>query len=207
MRAATMVPEGKMTAVAMLHRTSDAAAGEEAELFDIIKRRSFRLGRFTLSSGVESDLYFNLKSTMMSPRGAYLSARAFLHRIWPSGVDFVGGLEMGAVPIIGGLAAISEQSGRPLRTFFVRKEPKKHGTKDLIEGLAPDESLAGARVMVLDDVATSGGSILKAVNPVRNAGAIVDTALVLVDREEGASEFLAEHDIKLLSVFKGHEFR
>jgi len=196
-----------MTAVAKLHRTSATASGEEAELFEIIKRRSFRLGKFTLSSGAESDLYFNLKSTMMSPRGAYLSAQAFLHRIWPSGVDFVGGLEMGAVPIIGSLAALSEQCGRPVRTFFVRKEPKKHGTKDLVEGLALGESLAGSRVMILDDVATSGGSILKAVNPVREAGATVDTAMVLVDREEGASDFLAKHGIKLLSVFKGHEFR
>ncbi len=196
-----------MTAIAALHRPSDGPSGDETELFDTIKQRSFRLGKFILSSGAESDLYFNLKSTMMSPRGAELSARAFLDRIWASNVDYVGGLEMGAVPIIGSLAALSACAGKPVRTFFVRKEAKKHGTRDLIEGLAPDETLAGKRVMILDDVATSGGSILKAVAPVRDAGAFVDTALVLVDREEGASQFLQEHGVSLLSVFRGHDFR
>ncbi len=196
-----------MTAVAKLHRQSDASASEESELFELIKSRSFRLGKFTLASGKESDLYFNLKSTMMSPRGAYLSAKAFLSRIWSSEANFVGGLEMGAVPIIGSLAAISAQTDRPVNTFFVRKEAKKHGTRDLIEGLAPGESLDGKHVMVVDDVATSGGSILKAILPVREAGAIVNTALVLVDREEGATEFLRDHGVRLLHVFRGHEFR
>lgn len=196
-----------MTAVAKLHRQSDASASEESELFEIIKSRSFRLGKFTLASGKESDLYFNLKSTMMSPRGAHLSAKAFLHRIWSSEADFVGGLEMGAVPIIGSLAAISAETDRPVNTFFVRKEAKKHGTRDLIEGLAPGESLNDKHVMVVDDVATSGGSILKAILPVREAGAIVDTAMVLVDREEGAAEFLRGHGVRLLCVFRGHEFR
>jgi orotate phosphoribosyltransferase len=178
----------------------------ERELFDLIRERSFRRGKFTLASGRESELYFNLKPTMMAPKGALLSARALLARVWAEGAEYVGGLEMGAVPVIAALAAISQSEGRPMKTFFVRKQPKGHGTMDMIEGLAPREGLASKRVMVIDDVATSGGSILKAVDAVRAAGASVNAALVLIDREEGASEALAAQNLRLLSVFRGKEF-
>jgi orotate phosphoribosyltransferase len=180
--------------------------GGERELFDIIKARSFRRGKFTLASGRESELYFNLKPTMMSPRGALLCARALLARIWPENVSYVGGLEMGAVPVIAALAAISEAEGKPVNTFFVRKQPKGHGTMDMLEGLAAGESLSGAKVMVVDDVATSGGSIVKAADVVRAAGGIVESALVVIDREEGATETLQLNGLRLLSVFKGKEF-
>ena len=176
---------------------------DERELFDIIRQRSFRRGKFTLASGRESELYFNLKPTMMSPKGALLCARALLARIWPENPDYVGGLEMGAVPVI---AAISESEGRPVKSFFVRKQPKGHGTMDMIEGLAANETLANTKAMVVDDVATSGGSILKAADAVRAAGATVEAALVIVDREEGAAETLQENGMRLLSVFKGREF-
>jgi orotate phosphoribosyltransferase len=197
-----------MAAVASM-REPDAAGsyGDESELFELVRTRSFRLGKFTLSSGRESDLYFNLKPTMMAPRGANLAARAFLARILPERVDYVGGLEMGAVPIIAGVAAISDVEGAPVHTFFVRKEAKAHGTKDVVEGLGPGETLAGKRVLIADDVATTGGSIMKAVEVARRAGGTVDVALVLVDREEGAGAFLADQGVRLLSVFKGREFR
>jgi orotate phosphoribosyltransferase len=159
-----------------------------------------------LASGRESELYFNLKPAMMSPKGALLSARALLARIWPENVDYVGGLEMGAVPAIAALAAVSEAEGKPVKTFFVRKQAKGHGTMDMIEGLAPNQTMARQKAMVVDDVATSGGSILKAVAAVRAAGAQVGTALVLIDREEGAAEALAAQNIRLLSVFKGRDF-
>lgn len=178
----------------------------ERELFAIIRERSFRRGKFRLASGRESELYFNLKPTMMSPKGALLSARALLARIWPENVEYAGGLEMGAVPVIAALAALSQAEGRPVKTFFVRKQPKGHGTMDMIEGLAPNESLVNIRAIAIDDVATSGGSILKAVDAVRAADALVNTALVLVDREEGAAEALAAQDVRLLSVFTGREF-
>jgi len=179
---------------------------DEAKLFEVIRERSFRRGKFKLASGAESELYFNLKPTMMSPAGALLSARALLARIWPEKVDYVGGLEMGAVPVIASLAALSEDAGNPIKTFFVRKQPKGHGTMDLIEGLAMGETLEGMKVVVVDDVATSGGSILKAVEAIRKAGAKVDAALVIIDREEGAAETLKPHEIRLLSVFRGREF-
>ncbi|MFL5239852.1 MAG: orotate phosphoribosyltransferase [Rhizomicrobium sp.] len=179
---------------------------DERELFAIIRERSFRRGKFRLASGRESELYFNLKPTMMSPKGALLSARALLAHIRPQNVDYVGGLEMGAVPVIAALAAISAAEGRPAKTFFVRKQPKGHGTMDMLEGLAPNETLVNARVMVVDDVATTGGSILKAADAVRAAGATVNAGLVIIDREEGAAEALQLQGMRLLSVFKGREF-
>jgi orotate phosphoribosyltransferase len=194
-----------MSAVQQLRRENDSDS-TTGELFEIVRKRSFRQGSFRLSSGKESTRYFNLKPTMMSPKGALLSARAFLDRIHLEKADFVGGLEMGAVPIIGSLAAIGELEGRPVKTFFVRKAPKEHGTKETIEGLSPEETLHGHRAMVLDDVATTGGSIMKAIEAARAAGAEVDVALVLVDREEGAEEYLAERNVRLLSVFRGSDF-
>lgn len=145
----------------------DPTTGDDAALLEIVRQRSFRKGTFRLSSGAESNLYFNMKPTMMNPRGAYLSARAFLTRVRQEKADWVGGLEMGAVPVIASLAAISEAEGHPVRTFFVRKAAKDHGTMDLVEGLGPGETLTGARVLVADDVATTGGAILKAVEVVR----------------------------------------
>jgi orotate phosphoribosyltransferase len=176
------------------------------DLIDVIKQRSYRRGKFRLASGAESEFYFNLKPTMMAPKGAYLCARALLEKIRSETVDYVGGLEMGAVPVIASLAALSHADGKPVRTFFVRKKPKNHGTQDLLEGLAQGETLAGKRVMVIDDVATSGGSIVQAAEVARAAGAVVETALVIIDREEGATEALQKAGIRLLSVLKKSDF-
>lgn len=181
-------------------------AHADAELLKIVSERSFRRGRFTLASGKESELYFNMKPTMMHARGAELSAQAVLAILNKLGADYVSGLEMGAVPVIGAMAAISSVEGRPIRTTFVRKAAKKHGTKDLIEGLGPNESLSGKAVVIVDDVATSGGSFLQAVEAVRSAGGIVNHAICIVDREEGALEFLADHDVKLHSVLRARDF-
>jgi orotate phosphoribosyltransferase len=192
-----------MAEAAKLERTR---GGDEAELREMIRTRSFRLGKFILTSGRESDLFFNLKPTMMDPRGARLCAEAFLARV-PAGADYVAGLEMGAVPVISALAAISDVAGTPVKTVFVRKAAKEHGTREVIEGLAVGESLAGKRVLAVDDVATTGGSTLKAVEALRAAGAIVTDALVIVDRQEGGTEGLAAHGVRLASVFVGDDFR
>ena len=192
-----------MAVVAKLERTEGDG---ESELKALIRERSLRIGKFTLASGRESDLYLNLKPTMMDPRGARLCAEALLARI-PPGTDYVGGLEMGAVPVIAALAALSDVAGRPMRTFFVRKAAKDHGTREVVEGLASGESLAGKRVLMIDDVATTGGSVLQAVDAVRAAGAIVEAALVIVDRQEGGAEGLAARGVRLGSVFVGDDFR
>jgi orotate phosphoribosyltransferase len=177
-----------------------------SELRELVRARSFKRGNFTLSSGRESSLYFNMKPTMMSARGAELCARLMLEEISGLSADYVGGLEMGAVPVIGALGAISSSEGRPVQTIFVRKAPKSHGTKDLIEGLGPSESLSGKRVVVIDDVATSGKSILIAVEAVRSAGALVEHAVCLLDREEGATEMLASSGVALSRILTASEF-
>jgi orotate phosphoribosyltransferase len=192
-----------MAQVAKLERTR---GGGESELLEMIRTRSMRLGKFTLASGRESDLYLNLKPTMMDPRGARLCAEAFLARV-PPGTDYVGGLEMGAVPVIAALAAVSDIAGRPVKTFFVRKSAKDHGTKEVVEGLATGESLAGRRLLLVDDVATTGGSVIKAIEAARAAGGVVEDALVIVDRQEGGTEALAAIGVKLASVFVGDDFR
>jgi len=179
---------------------------DDIQLREVIRRRSYRHGLFKLASGAESPFYFNLKPTMMDPEGAFLCARALLSRIRGENVEFVGGLEMGAVPVIACIAAFSHADGKPVRTFFVRKKAKDHGTQDLVEGLANGESLEGRRVMIVDDVATSGGSIIKAAEAARQGGANVETALVIIDREEGANQALAQAGIRLLSVLKAKDF-
>jgi orotate phosphoribosyltransferase len=182
------------------------ANADTQELFELVRQRSFRRGHFTLSSGAQSEMYFNLKPTMLHPRGAWLCAGTFLKFIVTEKVAFAGGLEMGAVPMLGSLAALSEMLDHPVRTFFVRKKPKTHGTKELIEGLATDETLSGARVMIVDDVATTGNSALEAARAARDVGAIVDCAAVLVDREEGAREMLTKEGIRLFAVLRGPDF-
>jgi orotate phosphoribosyltransferase len=196
-----------MAAVVRLRSDDDSLQRDRDALFEVIKERSFRRGRFVLSSGIESDLYFNLKSTMMDPHGSYLSARVFLPVIRRLGVEFAGGLELGAVPMLGALALLSWQEGHPVKTFLVRKKAKSHGTKELVEGLSPTESFAGKGILVVDDVASTGGSILTAINSARDAGGTVTHALVLIDREMGSDEALKERGVELHSIFKESDFR
>ena len=193
-----------MSVAVRTKQTPGEAQEEEARLRELIRVRSFAFGDFTLSSGKKSNVYFNLKPTMMTAEGSYLCARAFLRRC--NDADYIGGLEMGAVPIIAAVAAIAHMSDARIDTFFVRKKAKEHGAKLLVEGLAPDESLLGKRVIVADDVTTSGQSVLKAVEAARQAGAKVDRAISLVDRREGAAALLSEHDIHLESVFSVADF-
>lgn len=176
------------------------------DLIAVIRTRSFRRGRFTLASGRESDLYFNLKPTMMDPRGAALMAAGVLEALAGERPTFLGGVAVGAIPVLGAVAALSFLRGQPLRTFFVRMTVKDHGTRDLIEGLAPDESLTAASVTILEDTTTTGGSILKAVAATRAAGAFVDRALVIVDRQEGAAEALAERGVRLTGLLTAADF-
>lgn len=172
----------------------------------LLASRSVRHGRFTLASGRTSTFYFNGKPSMLHPLGAELIARAMLGVAREVGATHLSGLEMGAVPLLGAVAALSSIEGTPLPATFVRKAPKAHGTGELVEGLAASETLAGARVLLLEDVVTTGGSVLKAAAALREAGAEVAHAAVIVDREEGGAEALAAAGIALHAILRAGDF-
>jgi orotate phosphoribosyltransferase len=175
-------------------------------LIALVKARSFRTGEFTLASGRKSHRYFNLKPTMMNPEGGYLCALGALATLEALKPDYVGGLEMGAVPVVSALAALSHARKAPLKTFFVRKAAKGHGAKQQLEGLADGESLQGKRVVIVEDVTTTGASALQAVEVARAAGATVEHIVTLLDREEGAKEALAAQGLELQAVLRALEF-
>jgi orotate phosphoribosyltransferase len=180
---------------------------DRQHLFGIIKTRSFRQGgRFTLASGRTSTIYFNLKPTMLDPDGARLIGAALAAKAADLGAHFVGGLEMGAVPLVASAAAMSAVAGRPIRAVFVRKAAKEHGTRSLVEGLAEGESLRGLKVVVVEDVTTTGGSALRAIDALRAEGAAVSDVVTVLDREEGASECFAGAAITLHALFRKSEF-
>lgn len=181
-------------------------ADSRARLADIIRTRSFGRGKITLASGRESDFYFNLKPTMLDAEGAALLAELTLDALSGERIDYVGGLEMGAVPIAGAIAQLSFLNGKPISAFFVRKKPKEHGAKLTVEGLAPGETLKGKRVVVVEDVTTTGGSAMKAVEAVREAGAEIALVFTMVDREEGAADTFKQADLPFRSLFRAAEF-
>ena len=181
-------------------------SASRARLADIIRKRSFGRGEITLASGRKSDFYFNLKPTMLDPEGAALLAELSLDALKDESVDYIGGLEMGAVPIAGAIAQLSWLKGRPIAAFFVRKKPKEHGARLAVEGLAKGEGLAGKRIVIVEDVTTTGGSAIKAVEAVKDAGGEVVLVFTMVDREEGATEAFAEAGIPFRALYKAGEF-
>lgn len=183
-----------------------SASDSRARLRDIIHQRSFGHGEITLASGRKSNFYFNLKPTMLNAEGAALLAELTLDALSGETIDYVGGLEMGAVPIAGAIAQLSFMRGKPIQAFFVRKKPKEHGAKLAIEGLAPGETLAGKRVVIVEDVTTTGGSSIKAVEAVRDAGADIVMVFTMVDRQEGATETFEDVKLPFRSLFTADEF-
>jgi orotate phosphoribosyltransferase len=181
-------------------------SASRARLADIIRARSFGRGEITLASGRKSDFYFNLKPTMCDPEGAALLAELTFDALRDDELDFIGGLEMGAVPLAGALAQLSYLKNHPIAAFFVRKKPKEHGAKLAIEGLAPGESLQGKRIVIVEDVTTTGGSAIKAADAVREAGGDIALVFTMVDREEGAAENFAAAGLPFRSLYKAAEF-
>ena len=177
-------------------------SASRARLHRIIANRSFGRGDVTLASGRKSDFYFNLKPTMLNPEGAALLAELTFDALKDGKYDYVGGLEMGAVPIAGAIAQLSWINGHPIAAFFVRKKPKDYGAKAQVEGLTKDESLNGKRIVIVEDVTTTGGSALKAAEAIREAGGEVALVLTMVDREEGATETFKQAGLPFKSLFK-----
>jgi orotate phosphoribosyltransferase len=181
-------------------------SASRARLQKIIAKRSFGRGEVTLASGRKSDFYFNLKPTMMNPEGAALLAELTFDALKDDKYDYIGGLEMGAVPLAGAIAQLSWINGHPIAAFFVRKKPKDYGAKAQVEGLAKGESLQGKRIVIIEDVTTTGGSALKAVESIREAGGDVALVLTMVDREEGATDTFREAGLPFKALFKASEF-
>ena len=162
-------------------------------LIEIVRLKSFRSGElFKLASGKMSTLYFNMKPTLLDAEGAHLSATLILDAIHGDRADLVGGLELGAVPIAASVAAISAVEGRPVGGFIVRKQAKEHGSKERLEG----QVKAGDKVVVIDDVLTTGGSVVQAIEAVEALGASVLRVVCICDRLQGAREALAKYDFR-----------
>lgn len=172
------------------------------KLFMLLQARAFRRGRVVLASGKESDFYFDMKPAMLDPDGSELMAGLILHALEGVDADAVGGLEMGAVPLIAPVAMKSPAFGRYLPGFFVRKAVKDHGTQKRVDG----NDIAGKTVVILEDVTTTGGSAMDAVKVVRDAGAEVSLVISILDRGEGAAALYAEAGVPFKSLFKAEEF-
>ena len=182
--------------------------GARDRLVEIVRRRSFSKGQETkLVSGRSSSFYFNMKPSMLDPEGGHLIASLILKTLQGADVDLIGGLEMGAVPLAVAVAVTSQITGWPLRAFFVRKQAKEHGAKKLVEGLAPGESLEGRRVAILEDVTTTGGSAMKAIEAAKAEGASIVRVVTVVDRLEGAAEAFKAAGIPFAALLTVADFR
>lgn len=175
---------------------------EHVQLVHLLAARSARRGQFTLASGRQSTLYIDARLTTMSPEGLVVIGSLGLRTIqatWTA--DSIGGLTLGADPISYAISYASGLTDKPLRSFTVRKEAKTHGTGKLIEG--PFQ--AGDRVVVIEDVITTGGSALRAIAAVREAKGTVAGVLALVDREEGGRQAIEAAGIAVVSLVTAQE--
>ena len=167
------------------------------ELLELLKKYAYKKGEFKLSSGKTSEHYVNCKPVTLTGRGLTLSSLLLLKEVETS---YVGGLTLGADPLVSGVALVSALDSRLVNGLIVRKEAKGHGTQAYIEGLLPPE---GTKITVLEDVITTGGSAIKAATRLRDAGYVVERVVAIVDRQEDkeADEFMESVDLDLRSLF------
>lgn len=176
------------------------------ELLELLAARSFRLGEFTLSSGGKSDYYIDCRTTTLHARGAELTGRVFLELIQQQGwkPQAVGGLTMGADPIVVATSVISSQAGAPIHGFLVRKAEKAHGMGRRVEGFQEK----GARVVIVDDVCTTGSSTIQAIEAAREFGFSIAGVACLVERLEAGGRPAVEKaaaPIPFISVFTSND--
>ena len=177
-------------------------------LAKILVERSYKEGDFLLASGRRSDYYFDCRVTALHAEGSELIGNLFFEavsEIIASGtpVKGVGGMTMGADPLVSATTVVSSQKGQPLNGLLVRKESKGHGTNQFVEGLANFET--GDPVVVLEDVVTTGGSLLKACQRIEASGLKIVAVCCILDREEGGREKLKEAGYELKALFTRRE--
>ncbi|MDB9375402.1 orotate phosphoribosyltransferase [Nodularia sphaerocarpa] len=167
------------------------------KLLDLFCQLAYQEGDFVLSSGQSSSYYINGKQVTLHPQGALAIGRILLSLL-PTDTQAVAGLTLGADPIVSAVSVVSAYENRPIPALIIRKEAKGHGTRAYIEGPNLPE---GAKVIVLEDVVTTGKSAMKAVERLREAGYIVDTVITLVDRLQGGAEFYQSVGLNFQAVF------
>ena len=170
---------------------------DRERLLELLQERSLEVRPVTLSSGKTSDYYLDCKRVTLSPEGAYLTAKLMLDMIRPD-VSAVGGLTLGADPIVSSISVLSHIQGRGLVGLIVRKEPKKHGTMNYVEGPALE---TGAKVAVVEDVVTSGASLERAIDRIAAAGYQPVQALTIMDRQEGGRAAVESRGFALQAIF------
>ncbi|WP_243373540.1 orotate phosphoribosyltransferase [Geotalea sp. SG265] len=177
---------------------------DKARLKQIILELSYEKRKVVLASGRESDFYFDGKQTTLHPEGGYLTGKLFFEAIRDvEGVEGVGGLTLGADPIATATSVVSFLEKKPIPAFIIRKEPKGHGTGAWLEGRKNFKP--GVRVVIVEDVVTSGGSSLKAIKRAEEEGLKVLGVVTLVDREEGGRENIEKEGYWLKSIFTKSE--
>ncbi|SKA83635.1 orotate phosphoribosyltransferase [Paucidesulfovibrio gracilis DSM 16080] len=170
-----------------------------SRLARLLLELSYVEGEVTLTSGKKSDYYFDCKQTALHPEGGWLIANLFLEMLQGRDIAGVGGMTLGADPLVSAVSVLSYEKNCPLAAFIIRKKSKGHGTNQYLEGLKNFPS--GSRVVLLEDVVTTGGTLLTSVERVRDAGLQVDDVLCVLDREEGGRQRLAQAGLNLGSIF------
>ncbi len=168
-----------------------------SEIKRIVTEVALLHGDFTLSSGAKSSYYVDGRIFTTRPDGAYLIGKEIFERLAEKEVDAVGGLAIGGVPIAIAVALVSHLEGKPIPAFIVRKEAKEHGTRRKIEGNLPPK---GGRVAIIDDVNTTGDSVIEAIEAVEAAGCQVVKVIALLDRHQGGSDKLRERGYDFSSI-------
>jgi orotate phosphoribosyltransferase len=178
---------------------------ERARFIDLLRQLSFERKRVTLASGRESDFFIDCKQTILTAEGHALAGSLMFAALGQlPECSAVGGVELGGCPLASAVSLISYQRGRPLPALYVRKASKDHGTKKLVEG---DKSIVpGMCVALLEDVVTTGGSSLKAVESLRAVGVNVVGIIALVDRLEGGRETIEAAGLPLVSIATRRDF-
>ncbi|HOE69066.1 MAG TPA: orotate phosphoribosyltransferase [Candidatus Omnitrophota bacterium] len=169
------------------------------ELLKLIKEKAVVRGERKLASGKVSNYYIDGKQVTLDPQGLYMVGKMILRIAQAVNADAVGGPTLGADPIAAGVSLLSSHTGKPLKAFIVRKEAKDHGMQKMIEGPV---LAAGDKVVMVEDVITTGGSVLKAIKAVEDLGAKVVKVICLVDRNEGAQETLAHYNYAPIFTLK-----